>query len=218
MRTRYRLTAWMSPAFPTGGYAYSHGLEHAVEAGLVRDRATLGAWIAGILEFGGAWTDAMLFCAAHRALPAEVAELAELAAAMKGTRELRDESLLQGRAFGAAVAAAWDPSCAEREPNPSPPVHSIAVARACRRHGVPLADALLAYLQATAAGLVSAGLRLVPLGHTDGQKVLANLEEVVVGTAARARRTPLSQLGAAAPVVDWASMRHETQHTRLFRS
>ena len=218
LRARYRLTAWLSPAFPTGGYTYSHGLEHAVEAGLVRDRATLRAWIAGILEFGAGWTDALFFCAAHRARPAEVDDLAELAAAMKGTRELRAESLLQGKAFDTAVAAAWEPDGGERALDDRPLAYPIAVARACRRHGVPLAEALPAYLQATVAGLVSAGLRLVPLGHTDGQRVLASLEEVVVGAAARARCTPFAELGSASPMVDWASMRHETQHTRLFRS
>lgn len=218
LRGRYRLTAWLSPAFPTGGYAYSHGLEHAVEAGLVHDCATLREWITGILEFGAGWTDALFFCAAHRAHAAEVDDLADLAAAMKGTRELRAESLLQGKAFSATVAATWEPTGADRGPDEPPLAHPIAVARACRRHGIPLAEALPAYLQATVAGLVSAGLRLVPLGHTDGQRVLAALEEVVVGLAARAQHTPFAELGAAAPMVDWASMRHETQHTRLFRS
>ncbi len=217
-RGRYRLTAWLSPAFPTGGYAYSHGLEHAVEAGLVHDCATLREWITGILEFGAGWTDALFFCAAHRARSAEVDGLADLAAAMKGTRELRAESLLQGKAFSVAVAAAWEPVGADREPDASPLAHPIAVARACRHHGIPLVEALPAYLQAMVAGFVSAGLRLVPLGHTDGQRVLAALEEIVVGSAARARCTPFAELGAAAPMVDWASMRHETQHTRLFRS
>ncbi len=218
LRGRYRLTAWLSPAFPTGGYAYSHGLEHAVEAGLVHDCATLREWITGILEFGAGWTDALFFCAAHRARPAEVDGLANLAAAMKGTRELRAESLLQGKAFSAAVAAAWESADVSRRLDGPPLAHPIAVARACRHHGIPLAEALPAYLQAMVAGFVSAGLRLVPLGHTDGQRVLAALEEIVVGSAARARCTPFAELGAAAPMVDWASMRHETQHTRLFRS
>ncbi len=217
-RARYRLTAWLSPAFPTGGYTYSHGLEYAVEAGLVHDRGTLREWIAGILEFGSGWTDALFFCAAYRALPIEMDNLAELAEVMKGTRELRAESLLQGKAFSAAVANAWEPAGAERGSDDTLLAHPIAVARSCRCHGIPLAEALPAYLQATVAGLVSAGLRLVPLGHTDGQRVLAALEEIVVGSAARARCTPFAELGAAAPMVDWASMRHETQHTRLFRS
>lgn len=184
----------------------------------MHDCATLREWIAGILEFGAGWTDALFFCAAYRALPIEMHDLAELAEAMKGTRELRAESLLQGKAFSAAVANAWEPAGAERGSDNTPLAHPIAVARACRCHGIPLAEALPAYLQATVAGLVSAGLRLVPLGHTDGQRVLAALEEVVVGSAARARCTPFAELGAAAPLVDWASMRHETQHTRLFRS
>ena len=218
LRGRYRLTAWLSPAFPTGGYAYSHGLEHAVEAGLVHDCATLREWITGILEFGAGWTDALFFCAAHRARPAEVDGLADLAAAMKGTRELRAGACCRGQGFKrcrsgrlggrpnvirrAGTSPRWHSDTQWRGPGLTE-FHWRAASRPTFR---------------PSAGFVSAGLRLVPLGHTDGQRVLAALEGIVVGSAARARCTPFAELGAAAPMVDWASMRHETQHTRLFRS
>ena len=121
---------------------------------------------------------------------------------------MRAESLLQGKAFNAAVAAAWESADVLRRSDTLPLLaHPIAVARACRYHGIPLAEALPAYLQAMVAGFVSAGLRLVLLGHTDGQRVLAVLEEIVIGSATRARCTPSAELGAAAPMVAWASMR-----------
>ena len=109
-----------------------------------------------------------IFCAAHRGRPAAVDDLAELAAAMKGTRSCGPRAFCQGKAFNTAVTAAWEPDAGERASDDHPLAYPIAVARACRRHGIPLAEALPAYLQATVAGLVSAGLRLVPLGHTDG--------------------------------------------------
>jgi urease accessory protein len=83
---------------------------------------------------------------------------------------------------------------------------------------VPLEPALAAFLQAFAANLVSAGVRLVPLGQSDGQLVVAALEAAVAAAARQALATPLDEVGTAAPIVDWCSMRHETQYTRLFRS
>jgi urease accessory protein len=94
----------------------------------------------------------------------------------------------------------------------------VAVAVACAGHGVPLDLALPARLQAFAANLISAGVRLIPLGQTDGQRLLAALEPVVAATAVRARAVPLAEVGGAAFRADIASMRHETQYTRLFRS
>ena len=95
---------------------------------------------------------------------------------------------------------------------------SLAVGAAAAIHGMPLPAVLTAYLQAFAANLVSAGVRLVPLGQTDGQRATAALELVVARAAAAAMTANLDELGTAAPLLDWCSMKHETQYTRLFRS
>jgi urease accessory protein len=224
----YRLLAWLSPAFPTGGFSYSHGLEYAVEAGLVRDRATALVWIDGVLRQGTGRLDAGLFALAWRAVDAgddaALFQVAELAAALRGTSELKLESAQQGKSFLLAAETGWPSdriaglvaALAAAEIEASLPV---SVAMAAAAHGLALEPALAAYLQGFAANLVSAAVRLVPLGQSDGLRLVAALETatrtaVSCGLATASR----DELGAASPMIDWCSMRHETQYTRLFRS
>ena len=211
----YRLLAWTSPAYPTGAYSYSHGLEFAVEDGLVRDRASLVAWIGHILRHGAGWVDAVLFARAYEAGDETLREIAELAMVWRGTSETALESTQQGTSFLAVTRNAWPDDglnlLGDR------PV-ALPIAFAVVAHSVPRDAALTAFLHSVAANLVSAGVRLVPLGQTDGQRAIADLAPVVAEVAARAADCPLDRLGSAAPMVDWTSMRHETQYTRLFRS
>jgi urease accessory protein len=222
-----RLIAWLSPSFPTGGFSYSHGLEYAVEAGLVRDRAGLERWVGAILEHGAGRSDAMLFAAAHRAVEREdeagFVWAVERADVMRATSETALESSAQGRAFLTTVRAAWPGPELERwmrlvEGTRRPPAHPVAVAVATATGGIALFPALIAYLHAVAANLVSAGIRLVPLGQTDGQRAIAALEPVALRAAQAACAAPIEDLGGRAPLVDWTSLSHEMQYTRLFRS
>ncbi|QCO01340.1 urease accessory protein UreF [Azospirillum argentinense] len=222
-----KLLAWLSPSFPVGGFSYSHGIEAAVEQGLVRDRDTLARWMDGILRHGGGRTDGMLFAAAHRAVLAGdetgFAWVVERADAMRASSETALESRAQGQAFLIAVRAAWPLEGMERwdrviADSGRPVAYAVAVALATALIGVPEGPALSAYLHAFTANLVSAGVRLVPLGQTDGQKALAALDSVVHSAAEAALAAPLDDLGSRAMAVDWTSMIHETQYTRLFRS
>nr|WP_029008070.1 urease accessory protein UreF [Azospirillum halopraeferens] len=222
-----RLLAWLSPSFPTGAYTYSHGLEAAVEAGLVRDRATLADWAGFVLEHGAGRTDAVLFAAAHRAVSAGDDDAflwaLERADGLRGTREMALESSAQGTAFLGAVAAAWPLEGLERwrgliAGTGRAPAHAVAVALCAALAGIPLAPALAGFLHAVVANLVSAGVRLVPLGQTDGQRTMAALEPLVARHAAWAESASPDDLGSRAPMVDWTSAVHETQYTRLFRS
>ncbi len=221
----YRLLTWLSPAYPVGAYSYSHGLEYAVEAGLVSDCAGLARYVATALEHGAGRTDAALlgaaWNAAHRGAPDRLDEVADLAAAWRGTGEMALESELQGRAFLATTCAAW-PHCeldafvARRgEAKVALPV---AVGAAAAFHGIAQTPAITGFLHAFAANLVSAGIKLIPLGQTDGQRAIAALEPVVDRVAAAAMTIALEETATAAPLIDWCSMRHETQYTRLFRS
>jgi urease accessory protein len=224
-RDIYRLAAWLSPAFPVGAYTYSSGLEYAVEAGLVTDAASLKIWLEGLFRFGSGTIDGAFFCLAYRAAADEVAlaDCLDWADALRPTPELALESASQGDAFLKTVRIAWPHEgierlialAAERERKPA---YAVAVGAVCCIHGLSLETALTAFLHAIAANLVSAALRAVPLGQTDGQRITAALEPVLAETAAVAQRQTLETLGAATPVADWASMQHETQHTRLFRS
>jgi urease accessory protein len=223
----YRLMAWLSPGFPVGGYSYSHGLEYAVEAGLVGDGPALEAWIGEILRRGAGLIDAGLLAAAWRAAPGEdhgaLLTVAERAAAWRATAETALESEAQGRAFLAAVATGWpDPGrdaavAALREADVAP-AYAVAVAVAGAFARIPLDPLARGYLQAFAGSLVSAGVKLIPLGQSEGVRVLAALERSVEHAAVLALGADLEDLGASAWMTEWASMRHERQYTRLFRS
>jgi urease accessory protein len=206
------LAAWFSPGYPVGAFAYSHGLEWAIGAGDVRDRATLVDWVATVLAHGAARSDAILLAAAFR--DPEDAAVAALATALQPSAERRRETLAQGAAFAAVTAAAWPAPGLSPEPAPYP----VAVGRAARAHGLPLGPTLAFFLQAFAAALVSAAVRLVPLGHTDGQRALAALVPLCAAVAAEAEAAGLDDLGGCALRSDLASLRHETQEPRLFRS
>lgn len=222
-----RLLAWFSPSFPTGGFGFSHGLETLVEAGTIGDRATLADWIEADLRHGPGWCDALLFAETWRAVErgdeAALRETAELAAALRGTAELAQESLAQGRAFLAAVQGAWPTrallqSAAKLQRAEIPLALPVAAGLACAAHAIALQPALLAFLHAAAASLISAGVRLVPLGQTDALLALATLEPALVAVTQAAAAGSLDDLGSAALALDLASMAHETQHSRLFRS
>jgi urease accessory protein len=220
----YCLMAWLSPAYPIGGFSYSHGLEQAIEAGIVRDRASLGEWVEALLAWGAGASDAALFAAAWRAAAAgdtaAVDAIAERAAAWRATAETALESAQQGAAFLATTRAAWPHPALEAlaARHAAGVALPVAVAVACAVRRVPLEASLAAYLHAFAANIVSAGVRLVPLGQSDGQRVVSALAPAVTAAARRAIAQPLDEAGTAAPVIDWCSMRHETQYTRLFRS
>lgn len=218
----YRLLAWLSPGYPVGAFAYSHGLEWAVETGAVADRSGLERWLRDLLAHGGAWSDAVLFARAHDAATAGdragLAEINDLAVALCPSSERRLETTAQGNAFLLATRASWPWDDDDAAVIPGDCAYPVAVAWAAAGHGLPLEAALHAYVHAAAANLISAGVRLIPLGQTDGQRVLAALEDAVAGTAEAARAADLSALGGCAFLSDVAAMRHETQYTRLFRS
>jgi urease accessory protein len=215
----YRLMTWLSPSYPVGAFSYSHGLEYAIEDGSVRNAADLTGWISTVVERGAGSIDGALFAAAWRAAKVDdrdaLRNIAELAVAWRGTSEMALESTAQGDAFVTITKTVWPVAILKDET--SLPI-AVAVGATAAAHGIPLHQALSAYLTAFVANLVSAGVRLVPLGQTDGQRTIAALEPVVLRTVEAALEAPLDDLGTATPLVDWCSMKHETQYTRLFRS
>jgi urease accessory protein len=220
----YRLMAWLSPAYPVGAFSYSGGIEWAVESGDITDAETLKRWLAVVIGGGGGFCDAVFFVHAHRAIATgadkALRDVAELAAAFAPSKERHLETTAQGRAFIEATRGAWPCAALDRLAAvwDGPVAYPVAVGVAAAGHGVTVEPALAAYLHAVVANLISAGVRLIPLGQTDGQRLLAAFEPVVAATAARALNVPLDQVGGAAFRADLASMHHETQYTRLFRS
>jgi urease accessory protein len=218
----YRLMTWLSPAYPVGAFSYSSGIEWAVDTGDIKDAATLKDWLATMLADGGGFCDAVLFAQAHRAADDRSAlrGVAELAAALAPSKERHLETTAQGNAFVEATCAAWPCAALDglKKSWDGPVAYPVAVAVAAAGHGLALAPSLAAFLQALVANWVSAGVRLVPLGQTDGQRVVAALEREVAATARRALGTSLDDMGTSSFRADLASLRHETQYTRLFRS
>jgi urease accessory protein len=216
--------AWLSPAYPVGSFSYSSGIEWAVEAGDIKDAETLRRWLATVIADGAGFCDAVFFAHAYRAAAAgddtALGAVAELAAAFAPSKERHLETTAQGHAFVQATRAAWPCAALDRLTAvwDGAIAYPIAVGVAAAGHGIALAPALDAYLHAVVANLVSAGVRLIPLGQTDGQRVLAALESVAAATAVRALTAALDQVGSATFRADLASLRHETQYTRLFRS
>jgi urease accessory protein len=220
----YRLMTWLSPAFPVGAFSYSSGIEWAVEAGDIVDAASLKDWLAAMLADGPGYCDGVFLAHAHRAASSRDAAalrgIAELAAAFVPSRERQLETSAQGRAFIDIARSAWncdglDQMVAECD---GIIVYPVAVGLVCAAHAIPLAPSLHAFFHALTSNWISAGARLVPLGQTDSQRVLAQLEPVVVAMAQRALQATLDDLGSATFRADLAGMRHETQYTRLFRS
>ena len=220
----YRVMTWLSPSFPVGAFSYSSGIEWAVEAGEITDAASLRDWLAAMLTDGSGFCDAVFLAQAHRAASTQDAaglrEIAELAAAFVPSRERQLETSTQGRAFIDIARSAWPgeglddlvTACGVS------PVYPVAVGIVSAAHALPLAPALHAFLHAVVSNWISAGARLVPLGQTDSQRILAGLEADVAATAQRALAASLDDLGSATFRADLASLRHESQYTRLFRS
>jgi urease accessory protein len=220
----YRLLTWFSPAYPVGAFSYSSGIEWSVEAGDVINAETLRAWLESMLNCGAGINDGIFFSQIYRAVgrddAAAIVAIAELAAAFAPTRERHLETTTLGRAFIEVTQAAW--SCAALTKLVAlwdgPVAYPVAAGAACAGHCIPLAPALHAFLTAVCANWVSAGVRLIPLGHSDGQCVLGALEPAVTASVKCALAAGLDDLASATFRADLASARHETQYTRLFRS
>ena len=222
-----RLQSWVSPTFPIGTYSYSHGVESAVDTGHVHDRETLIEWLDADLRYGSGRNEAILLREAwrHTADPShtKLFRVVELASALRGTSELALESSQQAAACLATLREVWPDRALDwlaqaLRMNKLQPALSVVLGIRAARQGIPAQLALVAFLSSYVANQVTAGVRLIPLGQTDGQLAIAAVEHTLLATAAEAEAGTIDDLGSAAVMVDFASMWHETQYTRLFRS
>jgi urease accessory protein len=221
----YRTLAWLSPGFPVGAFSFSHGLEAAAESGAVRDRASLQDWIRAVVASGSGRIDADILRDAYRAAMAKDIEalvfVNRRGVAFRTTAEMAVETTAQGATFLDTCRAAWPDPFLDRwfgALNGCSVCYAAAVGAATARAGVPLEWALTGYLQAMSSNLVSAGLRLGIIGQTDGQRIIAAMEPVICAAVAGALTRQSDAFGSATFAVELASMAHETQYTRLFRS
>ena len=216
----YKLQSWLSPSYPVGAYAFSHGLENAVDTELVNHVSDVTDWVGSVVSSGNGFADLVFLAAAWEASSDALAleEIAELAHAFQVTSELRTESVAQGAAFLSATQQAWPCEALHLLPADVPLAYPVVVGVAAAGHDIDKALALHAYGHAFVANLVSAAVRLIPLGQTQGQQSIAALAPVVDAAVERALTTPLARVATSTLMVDVVSMNHETQYTSLFRS
>ena len=222
-----RQQSWLSPAFPIGSYSYSHSIEWAVEAKNIHDRESLVDWLEADLRYGSGRNEAILFIEAWRCATKndckKLVEVAELAAAFRGTAEFALESSQQATACLATLRQVWrdrviDGLSEYLSQHCIPPALAVVFGARAARQRISSSLALPAFLQSYLANLVTAGVRLIPLGQTDGQLAIAQLEGAILAASVQAEEATIDDLGSAAFMVDLASALHETQYTRLFRS
>lgn len=217
----YRLLTWLSPAYPVGAFSFSQGLETAVDRKLVTDVESARRWLEDILEHGSIWSDAIIFANSHSATNiATLEQINEFALAFQPSAELKAETLALGRAFVQTTLLAWPSPLLEEADRTIGEdfAYPCAVACAASGHDIELIPALQAWCHSSVSNLVSAAIRLVPLGQSDGQRILAALEGQILATAEKAAETHLDDLVTSSLMAEICSMRHETQHVRLFRS
>ena len=213
------LLNWMSPAFPIGAYAYSHGLEWAIDSGEVTSRDEVEMWISDVITRGSGWNDAVLFALSYEQ------DVNDLALALCSSQERHLETTQLGAAFEIA-AHTFAPHSGEKEgarrvsdgKDEGPLTYPVSAARACKAMGIEREHALLAFLQGFSNALISVAVRLVPIGQTAGLEIMRNLMPVISATAIRATTATLSDLGSITLLSDVAAMKHETQHSRIFRT
>lgn len=207
-----QLLAFMSPAFPVGSFAYSHGLERAIDDGMVKSGEDVRAWIESLLVHGSGWNDAVLFSASYDASDEVRVEIDELALALAASRERVLETSDLGQSFVQAVATMSAGETMNFQTYP------VAVAAACQKAGIDKRAGLLAYLQAFSNNLIAVAVRLVPLGQTKGLENMRDLMPIIITMVERALKSSVDDLGSSTLLSDISAMRHETQYSRVFRS
>jgi len=218
-----RLQSWLSPTFPNGAYSYSHGLEWAAESGYIHDRPSLVDWLEADLCYGSGRNEAVFFTEAYRCAidddRTKLKRVAEVASASRGTSEFALESSQQATACLNTLRQVWfDQILDFFSEMQFQPVLAVVLGARSAKERIPACVALPAFLQSYVANLVTAGVRLIPLGQTDGQLAIAELENAVLFASAQGTCATLDDLGSAGFMVELASIAHETQYTRLFRS
>ncbi len=213
------LLIWLSPAFPVGGFAYSQGLETAIAKDWVSDKDTLTSWLRCVMVHGALRNDLILLALITRArTEVELAELKELSAALQPSAERAKEACDQGQSFWAAYQAAWSPQRGPEAVDPGSITLTAAVGLAARDYDMETMAVLEAFALAFVGNQISAAIRLGAVGQFDGQRITADLLPDIRALCSGCASATLDDLGTATFGADLASLFHETQTTRLFRS
>lgn len=203
------LTQWLSPAFPVGAFAYSHGLEAAVQTGVVTDAKSFADWLDTVLRFGAGRNDAVFIRLAAQTSDPRGLDALNRALQPSETRRLETEQM--GRALCETVAAVWTDM-------PQGLTYPVALGQAARAQSMPLTPVVQMALHAFAANLTSAAIRLIPLGQTEGQTVLEACNATCLALAEDTAHATRKDLHTAPLLSDLHAMSHDTLYSRIFRS
>ena len=202
------LQTWFSPAFPTGAFSYSHGMESAIQNNLVKDAGSLKSWIDSLLSYGSGRNDGLFLKAAYEGL----AEANDLCLASCGSKERLRETMELGQAFSRVVRASYDVNL------PDGMAYPVAVGVTAKQIDLDLALTLQSYLQAFASNLISVGIRAIPIGQQAGQDCLIGLYPIIENMTKKIRSESLNELGSATFVSDLMAMKHENSVPRIYRT
>jgi len=200
---------WLSPAFPIGGFAYSHGLEWAINKGYVSNREELQKWISDLLEYGSLKNDAILIKLVLQG--SDPKEINELAMALCPASERLSETQLQGGAFCKIMREVWS---LEIDDLTLP----IALALAAKNENIDQNLVVPAYLHSFCSNLISVAMRLIPIGQTDGQKTLHELSPLISDSVRAVAKSDKDDLGSACFLSDVSAMQHEYLQPRVFKT
>ena len=200
---------WLSPAFPIGGFAYSHGLEWAINKGHVGNREELQKWISDLLEYGSLKNDAILIKLVLQG--SDPREINELAMALCPASERLSETQLQGGAFCKIMRDVWSLEINDL-------TLPIALALAAKNESIDQNLVLPAYLHSFCSNLISVAMRLIPIGQTDGQKTLRELSPLILDSVRSVAEVAIDDLGSNCFLSDVSAMQHEYLQSRVFKT
>jgi urease accessory protein len=200
---------WLSPAFPIGGFAYSHGLEWAINKGYVSNREELQKWVSDLLEYGSLKNDAILIKLVLKG--SDPKEINEIAMALCPANERLSETQLQGSAFCKIMREVWS---LEIDDLTLP----IALALAAKNENIDQNLVVPAYLHSFCSNLISVAMRLIPIGQTDGQKTLRELSPLISDSVRAVAKSDKDDLGSACFLSDVSAMQHEYLQPRVFKT
>ncbi len=216
-----RLLHLVSPTLPTGAYSYSQGLEWAVEAGWITDSASLGNWLTqvGAQSIGQADIPllARMYAAVHNGDQHQLGRWRDLLLACRETSELREEERVRGRALATLLHQLDLPGMQPfRKVLTTCQLAGFAFAAASRQ--IPLTDAATGYAWAWLENQVLTGMKIIPLGQSEGQRLLVDLSPAMLESVNTGLHLEDEEIGGSTPALAIASSLHETQYTRLYRS
>ena len=202
------LQTWFSPAFPTGAFSYSHGMESAIQDNLVKDAGGLKSWVDSLLSHGSGRNDGLFLKAAYKG----VDEANDLCLVLSGSKERLRETMELGQAFSRVVRASYDVNL------PDQTAYPVAIGMTAQQIGLDLTLTLQSYLQAFASNLISVGVRTIPIGQQAGQDCLIGLYPVIQNVTNQIKSESLDELGTATFISDLMAMKHEKSVPRIYRT